>query len=136
MFFTTFDNSASEIGTSPIDPPHHLLGDKACPVKSFELPSFEEFLCCAIMPAQPIIITKAISDWPALARWRNPSYLMEVAGMRTVPVEVFKFNFIFELVLILIQIQIHIQYLLEIILFQFFRSRLEKTTWKMIGNKS
>lgn len=52
-------------------------------------------LCCfleaELLPTPvflPYIIAGAMEDWPALARWCDPAYLIAVAGPRTVPVEV------------------------------------------------
>lgn len=36
---------------------------------------------------QPVVVTGAMSDWPALTRWQDLAYLARVAGPRTVPVE-------------------------------------------------
>ena len=39
---------------------------------------------------QPVVITGAMSSWPALSRWQDLGYLSRVAGLRTVPVELGK----------------------------------------------
>ena len=36
---------------------------------------------------QPVVVTGAMSAWPALSRWQDLEYLARVAGPRTVPVE-------------------------------------------------
>ena len=36
---------------------------------------------------QPVVVTGAMSGWPALSRWQDLAYLARVAGPRTVPVE-------------------------------------------------
>ena len=36
---------------------------------------------------QPVVVTGAMSSWPALSRWQDLAYLSRVAGPRTVPVE-------------------------------------------------
>lgn len=36
---------------------------------------------------QPVVVTGAMSAWPALTRWQDLAYLTRVAGPRTVPVE-------------------------------------------------
>lgn len=36
---------------------------------------------------QPMVVTGAMSAWPALTRWQDLAYLTRVAGARTVPVE-------------------------------------------------
>lgn len=38
--------------------------------------------------SSPVIITNAMSDWPAMSKW-NMTYLKRVAGHRTVPIELF-----------------------------------------------
>lgn len=38
----------------------------------------------------PVVIRQALEDWPALDRWPNAQYLLSVAGLRTVPVEIGK----------------------------------------------
>ncbi|BDA45517.1 Lysine-specific demethylase 8 [Coccomyxa sp. Obi] len=59
-------------------------------VKVVELPSLERFymdyMCCP-GGGKPCVITGAMQHWPALERWQKPEYLKEVAGLRTVPVE-------------------------------------------------
>ena len=35
-----------------------------------------------------MVVAGAMGHWPACARWRDPEYLREKAGLRTVPVEV------------------------------------------------
>lgn len=52
------------------------------------LPSLEEFLRDFMLPATPVVVTRAMAHWPALERWRDTAYLERVAGRRTVPVEV------------------------------------------------
>ena len=37
---------------------------------------------------QPVVVTGAMSSWPALSKWQDLAYLARVAGPRTVPVEV------------------------------------------------
>jgi hypothetical protein len=38
----------------------------------------------------PVVIQQALEGWPALDRWPNMQYLLSVAGLRTVPVEIGK----------------------------------------------
>jgi len=38
----------------------------------------------------PVVIRQALEDWPALNRWPNTQYLLSVAGLRTIPVEIGK----------------------------------------------
>ncbi|KAJ3113028.1 Lysine-specific demethylase 8 [Physocladia obscura] len=37
----------------------------------------------------PVILTHAIDSWPAIARWKEPDYLVGVAGDRLVPIETY-----------------------------------------------
>ena len=39
--------------------------------------------------ASPVIITNAMSAWPAMEKWRDPSYLKRKAASRLVPVETY-----------------------------------------------
>ena len=39
---------------------------------------------------QPVVVTGAMSSWPALTKWQDLRYLSRVAGPRTVPVELGK----------------------------------------------
>ncbi len=39
---------------------------------------------------QPVVVTGAMSTWPALIKWQDLGYLSRVAGPRTVPVEMGK----------------------------------------------
>ncbi|KAL1915775.1 uncharacterized protein VTP21DRAFT_6534 [Calcarisporiella thermophila] len=53
-------------------------------------PSIEWFMKHILNNPTPIIIPReAISHWPALSRW-SPSYLIELAGERLVPIEIGK----------------------------------------------
>ncbi|KAJ1448920.1 hypothetical protein M885DRAFT_489877 [Pelagophyceae sp. CCMP2097] len=42
----------------------------------------------AARKGEPAVFRRAVSDWPAVERWRRPRYLKRVIGHRTVPVEV------------------------------------------------
>eukprot|EP01133_Synstelium_polycarpum_P001102 gene1102-1253_t len=37
---------------------------------------------------RPVVIKNAMTHWPALDKWKDLDYLRQVAGMRTVPIEV------------------------------------------------
>ena len=55
-------------------------------------PSLETFYCDHMIGGEdkcgvPVVISGAMSHWPALRRWKDPEYLRRVAGCRTVPVE-------------------------------------------------
>lgn len=73
-------------------PPGSLLPHSAR-VPSEQLPSMERFLVQYMLvqdKGQPVVITGAMSSWPALSRWQDLGYLSRVAGLRTVPVELGK----------------------------------------------
>lgn len=36
---------------------------------------------------KPVILTNCIDHWPAILKWKDLNYLKEVAGLRTVPIE-------------------------------------------------
>lgn len=63
------------------------------PVKHLEVPpSLESFYCNHMVAGErgcgvPVLLAGAASHWPALQRWRDPDYLRQVTGCRTVPVE-------------------------------------------------
>lgn len=52
------------------------------------MPSLESFLCEHMQQEQPVILTGVVSQWPAFEKWQDLRYLKQVAGLRTVPVEV------------------------------------------------
>lgn len=77
---------------SALLPPGSLLPHCAR-VPSEQLPSMERFLVQYMLvqdKGQPVVITGAMSGWPALSRWQDLGYLCRVAGLRTVPVELGK----------------------------------------------
>jgi len=60
------------------------------PIERIEKPSLETFLVNYMLPNKPVILTNVIDNWPALGEhsWEDIEYLKEVAGPRTVPIEV------------------------------------------------
>jgi hypothetical protein len=52
------------------------------------MPSLESFLCEHMLQEQPVILTGVVSQWPAFEKWQDLQYFKQVAGLRTVPVEV------------------------------------------------
>ncbi|BBM97877.1 [protein]-arginine 3-hydroxylase / protease [Marchantia polymorpha subsp. ruderalis] len=52
------------------------------------LPSLETFAREFFLPGEPVVIKRAMLDWPALTKWKNLEYLRRIAGSRTVPVEI------------------------------------------------
>lgn len=55
----------------------------------------ERFLCDYFLLGSPVIITGCIDHWPARTKWKDIRYLNQVAGDRTVPVEVTSLSLIF-----------------------------------------
>lgn len=50
--------------------------------------SIEAFLCDFFLLRIPVVISGAMSHWPAMNKWKDMEYLKRVVGDRTVPVEV------------------------------------------------
>lgn len=50
--------------------------------------SLEGFLRDYFLNGSPVILSDCMAHWPARAKWNDISYLNNVAGYRTVPVEV------------------------------------------------
>ncbi|CAG9463556.1 unnamed protein product [Pedinophyceae sp. YPF-701] len=72
---------------APALPPGSFDSARGSPVPAAPAPSLETFLTAYMAPGVPVVIRGAMDHWPALTRWRDPSYLDGVAGLRTVPVE-------------------------------------------------
>ncbi|KAH7276963.1 hypothetical protein KP509_39G028400 [Ceratopteris richardii] len=66
--------------------PHGSLSHEIVCKKS--LISMEDFLCNHFISDLPVIITDAITHWPAMDRWKDLDYFKSTFGHRTVPVEV------------------------------------------------
>ncbi|KAF0743332.1 hypothetical protein AaE_008548, partial [Aphanomyces astaci] len=87
----------TEIGvpSSPI-PPHLTPDNPLCtPLARVDAPSMHAFLTSYMHSNEPVIITGAMNQWPALGKthggqrqWANLNYLRQVAGRRSVPVEI------------------------------------------------
>ena len=50
--------------------------------------SLEGFLRDYFLKGSPVILSDCMAHWPARAKWNDINYLKNVAGYRTVPVEV------------------------------------------------
>ncbi|GER25069.1 2-oxoglutarate (2OG) and Fe(II)-dependent oxygenase superfamily protein [Striga asiatica] len=50
--------------------------------------SLEGFMLDHFIPGSPVIISDSMNYWPAKSRWSDMNYLKNVAGFRTVPVEI------------------------------------------------
>lgn len=51
-------------------------------------PSIEDFQNNYFSKRVPAILCGCIDHWPALTRWTQPTYLLQVAGERTIPIEI------------------------------------------------
>ncbi|KAK0094403.1 hypothetical protein PV326_011037, partial [Microctonus aethiopoides] len=56
-------------------------------LKRFNSPSMESFYRDIFMPKCPVVLTGCIKHWKALKTWKDPNYLIKIAGSRTVPIE-------------------------------------------------
>jgi len=63
----------------------NLLGKS---VDEVELPSIETFNKCYFTPQIPVKLKGCMAHWPAIKKWLDIDYLLDVAGDRTVPVEI------------------------------------------------
>ncbi|KAJ3677645.1 hypothetical protein LUZ60_003369 [Juncus effusus] len=68
-------------------PRKSLIGKK---IERREIISFEAFTRDYFMKERPVIITGCMESWPARTKWKDLNYLINLAGDRTVPVEVGK----------------------------------------------
>jgi [histone H3]-dimethyl/trimethyl-L-lysine36 demethylase len=50
-------------------------------------PSVQSFYSAYFLPRRPVVVKGVTDAWPAHLRWKDPHYLLRVAGHRTVPVE-------------------------------------------------
>lgn len=51
-------------------------------------PSIDIFQQNHFLKRKPAILTHCMDQWPALTKWSNPNYLIQMAGERTVPIEI------------------------------------------------
>ena len=56
-------------------------------VETTSLPSLEEFLVKYFLPEEPVVIKGGIDHWRAFGKWGDLNYLKDLAGDRTIPVE-------------------------------------------------
>lgn len=59
-----------------------------CDISQLDAPSLAEFRTSCYLRLQPALLLNTINHWPALSKWRDLNYLLEVAGNRTVPIEI------------------------------------------------
>jgi Cupin-like domain len=68
-----------------------ILPSKSLSCKRIErraLISFETFISDYFLRQTPVIIIGCMEQWPACTKWKDLNYLKQIAGDRTVPVEV------------------------------------------------
>ncbi|XP_058836065.1 bifunctional peptidase and arginyl-hydroxylase JMJD5-like isoform X1 [Topomyia yanbarensis] len=59
-----------------------------CDIPVLYCPTMEYFGTHHYDKQEPVLLRGVIDDWPAMQRWHDPNYLIELAGERTVPVEI------------------------------------------------
>nr|XP_016994173.2 LOW QUALITY PROTEIN: bifunctional peptidase and arginyl-hydroxylase JMJD5 [Drosophila takahashii] len=59
-----------------------------CDIQQLEAPSLKEFQTKCFQAGQPALLLNTIQHWPALDKWLDLNYLLQVAGNRTVPIEI------------------------------------------------
>ncbi|XP_030372279.1 bifunctional peptidase and arginyl-hydroxylase JMJD5 [Scaptodrosophila lebanonensis] len=59
-----------------------------CDIKQLDGPSISDFKEQCFQALQPALLLNTIDHWPARRKWRDLNYLMQVAGNRTVPIEI------------------------------------------------
>lgn len=79
-------NQVNLINTSSSDT--HIEGLNAKGIETINCPSMEYFYKNYILTEKPVILTGCINHWPALQKWNNQNYFIELAGPRTVSIEI------------------------------------------------
>lgn len=74
--------------TSAIIPKIAKTIKRVSDIPILEQPSLQHFQVEHFAPQKPAQLIKCLEQWPANSKWRQINYLIEVAGNRTVPVEV------------------------------------------------
>ncbi|XP_017127682.1 bifunctional peptidase and arginyl-hydroxylase JMJD5 [Drosophila elegans] len=74
-------------GTLPILEPLKRISC-TCDIPQLEAPSLKEFQAKCFQKGQPTLLLNTIKHWPALTKWLDLNYLLQVAGNRTVPIEI------------------------------------------------
>jgi len=59
-----------------------------CDIPQLEAPSLQDFQTKCFLAGQPTLLLNTIQHWPALHKWLDLNYLLQVAGNRTVPIEI------------------------------------------------
>lgn len=76
-----------EKGTIQNVVPQSINKSNAKEIESIDCPSMEYFYSNYISKEKPVILNNCIDHWPALSKWKDETYLLKLAGLRTVPVE-------------------------------------------------
>ena len=61
---------------------------RCVPIQRISAPSVADFYRFFVRPMLPVVIERVASDWPAISRWADYSYLHSTAGDASVEVEV------------------------------------------------
>ncbi|XP_017136129.1 bifunctional peptidase and arginyl-hydroxylase JMJD5 [Drosophila miranda] len=68
--------------------PAVLRVSSPCDIPQLDAPGLNEFKTKCFQPQQPTLLLNTIKHWPAVDKWRDLNYLLNVAGNRTVPIEI------------------------------------------------
>jgi [protein]-arginine 3-hydroxylase / protease len=60
---------------------------RTCEIDVVNAPALDFFWNSYYAPGKPALLTNTINHWPALTKWSDMNYLINVAGQRTVPIE-------------------------------------------------
>lgn len=71
-----------------IEPKRDLTETSEDGISIFRRPSVEHFQINCFEKGIPAILTDCICHWPAIKLWRQPAYLLKLAGSRIVPIEI------------------------------------------------
>lgn len=57
-------------------------------IETVNCPSMETFYSNYILKEKPVVLNNCINHWPALTKWQDQDYLLKLAGLRIVPIEI------------------------------------------------
>lgn len=77
----------SGISALPSELPTNAIHFNATPVQIIECPTMEYFFKNFIMTETPVILENCIDHWPAISKWTDQNYFINLAGFRTVSIE-------------------------------------------------
>lgn len=81
------NSQVSEISAIPSELPTNAIKFNAVPVQTIDCPNMEHFYKNFILTETPVILDNCIDHWPALSKWKDQNYFINLAGFRTVSVE-------------------------------------------------